>query len=128
MMTTEVIRREIDSDQATERDLAVLDALIAGGVELTTSDWTPFMLVADKVIDDIPMPEVQLALREFLHSPRLVAADGTGQFGEPASAMMLSLSYAPNRLVSLTYKTVCVTRKIELSLAPIFSYLAPQNS
>jgi hypothetical protein len=125
MMTTEVIRREIDSDQATERDLAVLDALIAGGVELTTSDWTPFMLVADKVIDDIPMPEVQLALREFL---RLVAADGTGQFGEPASAMMLSLSYAPNRLVSLTYKTVCVTRKIELSLAPIFSYLAPQNS
>jgi hypothetical protein len=102
-MTRETIRYEMSSDQATERDLAVLDAVIACGLNLSTGELKTWLLIADKVIDQVAQRELQLHLREFIERSALYASDES--LVHDRRAPTLGIVYVPQTRIALSYAT-----------------------
>lgn len=122
-MTNETIKYEMSSDKATERDLQVLDAVIGCGVNLTTDKIGTWLLVAEKVQDEVLHPEIKLHLREFVERTMLYAnKESVVQDHQPPT---LKVVYVPGRQIALSYATTHAKFDISFDFAAInFDFVA----
>lgn len=113
-----------ESDQATQRDLQILDTILSSGLNLLTCDYRGWLAVTTKVIDIIPIAEVQTLLRQFVEQTSIFHA--LGKVVDDGNYPRLRAEYTPAQHVGFSYATTHAEFSIELELTAIIAALASQ--
>lgn len=108
---------EFSSEELTERDLWVLDTILTTGLNFSTHKFLDWVGVGRKVIEQIPITEVQNLLGQFVDQVSGLRVNTTVL--DDGRSPRMEIEYKPGEHVAFSYATTHGEFSIQFELAAI---------